>query len=54
MDNFLNFVYDGWDEVNDVPLPNKLKSYVHPDDNEDTWVLSTQPMRVFARTKIKN
>jgi hypothetical protein len=54
MDNVLNFVYDVWDEVNDVPLPNKLKSYVHPDDNEDTWVISTQPMGVFGRTKIKN
>ncbi len=54
MDNFLNFVYDDWDEVNDVPLPNRLKSYVHPDDNEQTWMLSTEPMRVYNRTQIKN
>jgi len=54
MDNFLNFVYDDWDEVNDVPLPNRLKSYVHPDDNEQTWILSTKPMHVYTRTQIKN
>jgi hypothetical protein len=54
MDNFLNFVYDDWDDVNDTPRPNRLKSYVHPDDNENTWVLSTQPMSVFHRTKIQN
>lgn len=54
MDNFLNFVYDDWDEVNDVPRPNKLKAYVHQDDNEQTWMLSTEPMRVYTRTKIKN
>jgi Zn/Cd-binding protein ZinT len=54
MDNFLNFVYDDWDEVNDLPLPNRLSDYVHQDDNENTWVISTQPMAVFALTKIKN
>ena len=54
MDNFLNFVYDDWDEVNDLPRPNKLSDYTHQDDNENTWVLSTQPMGVFVLTKIKN
>ena len=34
MDNVLNFVYDNWDEVNDVPLPNRLSDYIHQDDNE--------------------
>ena len=54
MDNVLNFVYDSWDEVNDVPLPNRLSDYIHQDDNENTWVLSTQPMSVYHRTIIKN
>lgn len=54
MDNVLNFVYDSWDEVNDVPLPNRLSDYIHQDDNENTWVLSTQPMAVYHRTIIKN
>ena len=52
MDNFLNFVYDDWDDVNDLPSPNRLSDYVHQDDNENTWVLSTQPMAVYALTKI--
>jgi hypothetical protein len=54
MDNFLNFVYDDWDEVNDVPRPNRLKEWVHPDDTDQTWMLSTEPMRVYTRTQIKN
>ena len=32
MDNFLNFVYDEWDNVNDVPLPNRLKTYFNQDE----------------------
>jgi hypothetical protein len=54
MDNFLNFVYDDWDEVNDIPRPNRLSDYVHQDDNENTWMISTQPMAVYVMTKIKN
>lgn len=54
MDNFLNFVYDDWDEVNDVPRPNRLKEWVHQDDNDQTWMVSTEPMRVYTRTQIKN
>ena len=54
MDNFLNFVYDEWDSVNDVPLPNRLKTYFNQDDRPHTWVLSTEPLRVFHKTIIKN
>ena len=54
MDNFLNFVYDEWDIINDVPLPNRLKTNVHQNDNEDTWVISSTPMRMFDKVVIKN
>ena len=55
MDCILNFVYDVWDEENNVPKPNKLKTYHHQDDIEGvTWRLSTDPMKVFADVKIIN
>ncbi len=55
MDCILNFVYDVWDEENNVPKPNRLKTYNHPDDIEGvTWRISTDPMKVFADVKINN
>ena len=55
MDCILNFVYDVWDEENNIPKPNRLKTYDHPDDIEgNTWRISTDPMKVFADVKINN
>lgn len=55
MDCILNFVYDVWDEENNVPKPNRLKTYHHQDDIEGvTWRISTDPMKVFADVKINN
>jgi len=55
MDCILNFVYDVWDEENNIPKPNRLKTYNHPDDIEgNTWRISTDPMKVFADVKINN
>jgi hypothetical protein len=53
MGNILRFVYDDWDEENNVPRPNRLKTYKQEGVNS-AWLVSTDPMRVFSRTIIEN
>ena len=53
MGNILRFVYDDWDEENNVPRPNRLKTYKQEGVNS-AWLVSTDPMRVFSRTVIEN
>ena len=51
----INFVYDDWDEENNVPRANRPKIV---DFEEDTvnlpWLVSENPMRVFESTKVVN
>jgi hypothetical protein len=51
----INFVYDDWDECNNVPRANRPKKVDYKQDTENlSWLVSDHPMRVFNSTKVVN
>lgn len=52
MGYILNFVYDDWDEVKNIPRYNRLKSIKYP--NNLSWEVSSYPMDIFENVEINN